>query len=109
MKFAFCFLYIVFQIIYLAFSDGSREWGGFNICSHIAFVGLASYWLEECTIGNEKLVFQYVKWLSFANVLYITVCVFKDTYWIIYNTDLFAYIFGLGFLTFLFHCALNEK
>lgn len=108
MKFSICFLYVICQIIYLTFSDGSRLWGGLNIGTHIAFIGYLCHTLEKTHTGNEKLMFQYLKWVSIANCFYIGVCVWKDTYWVLYHTDLFVYIFGIGFLVFLIHAALKE-
>jgi len=57
---------------------------------------------------NEKLFFIYIKYLSIANCIYIAVCAYKETSFAIYNTDLFAYIMGIGLVVFLIHCAKKK-
>lgn len=108
MKIAACFLYILCNMLYLVFGDDSPAWGGFHLNTHVLFISFTTWQLWDKFKGNERLFLQYVTFLSLADALYTTVCVFKDKYWVLYNTNIFAYILGIGFLVFLLHCALKN-
>lgn len=111
MRVIVCFLYVALTITYLAFGDSSPFWGGLNIITNIGFVGYLCFLLKDIKVftEDERLFFTYLQWLSVANCLYIFVCIIKDTSFAIYNTDIFAYIMGIGFVVFMIHCALNKQ
>lgn len=109
MRIAICFLYLFLSILYLSpVADSSRLWGAINIVTQISFIGYLAYELQMVTRGDENLMFQYIKWLSIINCVYITVCLIKDKYWVYHNTGLFAYIAAIGLVVFLVHCALKK-
>ncbi len=110
-KTAVCFVYILCSIIYLSpIAEGTRIWYAFNIITQIAFVGYLCY-LQSAVKNNsipERLFFGYLWRLSIANCIYIVICVWKDTYWSIYNTGVFAYILGISFVVLLIHIAIEQ-
>ena len=112
MRVAVCFTYILCQILYLLpFMPSTKPVYAFGIATHIAMVGFMAHLL--CGVKgfseNERLLFSYIKYLSIANVMYVFFCAYKGSSFAFYNTPLFAYILGIGFITFLAHCALNNK
>lgn len=111
MRFAVCFLYILAQVVYLMpMMPGNRYTYAFNIITHVAMAGYLAGILSvvEGLSENERLMFQYIKFLSIANCIYIAVCAVKNTSFAIYNTPLFAHILGIGFVSFVVHCALKK-
>lgn len=102
-------MYILACIVYLIYGDASIYWGAVNIITQTGFIGYLAFELQKNSKGHEKLFLQYITALSAANVLYIMVCMYKDKFWIIHNTDLFAYILALGFAVFLIHCATQKQ
>lgn len=112
MKTAFCFLFVLLNVIYLTpIADNGRIWGGINLITLYAFIGYICMLVDKIkTLSeNERLFFEYVKWMSWANCPYILVCMIIGKGFGIMHTDLFAYIIGVGFVAFLIHCALNNK
>lgn len=111
MRIAVSFLYVLFTLIYLVYGGNTMIWGAFNICTHIGFVGYLCYLLKDMRVfrEEERLFFTYLMWLSVANCIYILFCVIRGTSFAVYNTDIFAYITGIGFVVFLAHCALNKR
>lgn len=112
MKTAVLFLYVLCNIIYLSpIASSSMGWGAFNIITHIGFVGYLCYLLSSSMRNSkvEQLFFSYLMWLSVANCIYILFCAFREKNFALYNTDIFAYITGIGFIVFLVHCALNKS
>ena len=112
MRAAACFLYILCQIVYLLpVMPSTKIVYAFGICTHIAMVGFMAHMISgiKSFSENERLLFSYVKFLSIANVMYVIACAVKDTSFALYNTPLFAYILGFGFVAFLVHCAINNK
>lgn len=119
MKNALCFLYVLITVVYLSpvadevivFGDrkyNNMVWGGIYLIANIGLIGALCHWLEPEHTGNTKLMFQYLKWLSMANCIYIFICIFREKYVVIHNTGIFAYILAIGFITFLVHCALKK-
>lgn len=111
MRIGVYFLYIALTIIYLIFGDSSVLWGGVNIVSHIGFIGFLCHILSGVKkfSENERLFFSYLKWLSLANCIYIATCIVKDKTFAWHNTDIFAYVMGLGFVVFLVHCSQTKS
>lgn len=56
----------------------------------------------------EKLILNYIQYLSVANCIYIAICMFRNRFWVIYNTDIFAYILGISFVAILVHIACKR-
>lgn len=111
MRIAACILYILAQIIYLLpMTPGNTQTFAFNIITHVAMVGFLCHVLSgvEGFAENERLLFWYIKYLSLFNCVYIGMCAVKNTSFAIYNTPLFAYILGIGFVSFMVHCALKK-
>lgn len=109
MRKAVYFAYVALSLIYLAFGDSSIIWGGVNIITQIGFVGFLSH-IVQGRDETERLFLLYIKWLSVVNCGYILVCMFiTNKFVVIYNTDLFAYVLGIGFVVFLIHNALIPK
>jgi len=106
MKIAVCFLYVLLSILYLSIeTQYTRISGGINIITQIGFIGYLCY-LAEMSKRNsvfERLFFSYIKYLSIANCIYIVWCIFRGSYWSIYNSDIFAYILGISFIVLLLH------
>lgn len=109
MRLAVCFIYVFCQLAYLMFQDGGRIWGGFNIITHISFVGYLCYLIEQYTSGSERLFFIYLKYLSLINCLYIITCVVKGRYWSFNNIDFFAFVLGIGIAAFLIYRAFKKS
>lgn len=110
MKIAAIFMYLLFCILYLSIGDSSREWGGFNICTQLGFIGYLSFLMESNKKNTEieRLFFSYIKYLSIANCIYIVWCVFRGSYWSIYHTDVFAYILGICSIIMFLHAGINN-
>lgn len=106
-----CFTYVLATVLYLIYGDSSYLWGGINIITQIAFIGYLCYLLGtiEGFRKIEKRFFNYLTWLSVANCIYILFCIIKGTGFAIYNTDIFAYIMSIGFVTFMMHSALDKS
>lgn len=115
MKIAACFIYVLLSILYLSINvpaEYLRISGGINIITQIGFVGYLCHLMQISKTSNktERLFFTYLKYLSISNCLYILTCIIRGEYWSIYNTDIFAYIMGIGFFVFLIQVAyLNEE
>lgn len=112
MKSAVCFLYILAQIIYLTpYLPPTKIVYAFGLITHVAMVGYLCHLarLIPSLSESERLMFQYAKYLSLANVIYIVACAFKQENFALYNTPLFAYILGIGLLVFLLHVAILNK
>lgn len=109
---AVCFLYVLAQILYLSpYLPSTRFIYAFGIATHVAFVGYLCGLIQRRLEGiteDERLLIQYVKYLCVANVIYLFACAWKETSFAIYNTPLFAYILGIGFVSFLIHCAIKK-
>lgn len=56
----------------------------------------------------ERLFFEYLKYALIAETIYTVICVFKDSYWAIYQTDVFAYLWGISFVVLLVYFAANK-
>lgn len=111
MRIAFCFLYILLQIVYLLpWLPATPIVHAFGLTTHIAMAGLLFYWLSviEGFTGDEKLFFEYCTALSVANCVYIIACALKGTSFAIYNTPLFAFILAVACLVFVFHCGIKR-
>lgn len=105
------FIYIVWNIVYLSpFIPGTALWFGLDKIMHCLLVGTLCYFLQQDDglKYSEKLFFEYLTFLSIANGLYLGYCIYADKTFKLYNTPLFAYILGIGFVVFLFHCAYKK-
>lgn len=111
MKSAVCFSYLFLCLAYLLFGDSSIIWGGINIITQTAFIGFISYFLKSTkTIqSHEIIIFDYVMWLSIVNSFYIAICMFRNKFWVIYQTDIFAYIMGITIVVLLGHIGYNKN
>ena len=112
MKTTAIFLYVFLSTLYLTpIADSSYFWGGLNLITQSAFICYLCYLNEdkEDNIEIERLLFIYVKWLSLANCLYILACMIRGKGFAIYNTDIFAYVTGIGFLVLMVHFALSKS
>ena len=111
MKSAVLFLFVLLNIIYLTpIADDSRFWGGLNL---ITLYGFGAYMCYLVGISEKdktgRLFFEYVKYMCLSQCFYVAWCIYKGKGYSIGHTDIMAYILGLGFATFLLHCALNNK
>lgn len=112
MKIAVGFSYVLWMVIYLSpLVPGNEFWYGMDKIMQTAFVGALSYFLQsnKKNTDNERLFFEYLTFLSLANAIYLAFCLYKNTSFAIYNTPIFAYVMGIGFIAFLVHCAINKK
>lgn len=112
MKSVVCFLFVLLNVIYLTpIADNGRMWGGINLITLYGFIGYLCLLVDKIKAlnKNERLFFEYVKWMSWANCPYILVCIIRGKGYGLLHTDIFAYIIGIGFIAFLIHCALNNK
>jgi hypothetical protein len=112
MKIAVGFIYVLWNIVYLSpIIPNTRFWHGSDKIAQSLFLSCLCYFIQEYIRHNqnERLFFEYLKWLTFANSTYLSFCLIKDKTFAIYNTPIFAYILALGFIAFLIHCALNNK
>ena len=110
MKAHILFAYFIFQIIYLIHTDGGRAWCGFNLASHMLLIAYLCHLVQgiKSLSEKDKLIFTFAKYALFANSVYTIVCVFMDSYWAIYQTDIFAYIIGISLVVLLVHIAVNK-
>ena len=112
MKIAVGFLYVLWNVVYLSpLVPGNDLWYGIDKICQLLFVSALCYFIEQNKklLENERLFFEYLKWISLANGIYTGFCMYKDLTFVIYNTPIFAYIMAVGFLAFLIHCAINKK
>lgn len=112
MKIAVGFLYMLWMVIYLSpIIPGTNLWFGIDKTVQTLFLGMLCYFLENSKGHSyeERLFFNYLKWISWANALYLAICLWKDLTFKIYNTPIFAYVMGIGFIAFLIHCAKNKS
>ena len=116
---AACFLYVLITIVYLSpiadyiivFGDkkyNNMVWGGIYLIANMGLISFLCHLAEYKQKGNELLALQYLKFLCLANCAYIIYCIFREKYVVIYQTGVFAYVMGLGFLSFLVHCAIRK-
>lgn len=110
MKIAAGFIYLLWTVIYLSpFVPGNALWYGLDKAVQSLFVGVLCYFIQEqCKNENEKLFFEYVKWLSIASALYLLACMYYGVSFAIFNTPIFAYITGITLIVFMVHCALKK-
>lgn len=111
MKIAVGFLYMLWMVIYLSpMIPATPLWFGLDKAVQTLFLGMLCYFLEsnKSQTAEERLFFNYLKWISWANTLYLVICIHKDWTFKLYNTPIFAYIMGIGFIVFLIHCAKNK-
>jgi hypothetical protein len=112
MKIAAGFLYVLWTVVYLSPAvPGNAYWYAADKVVQTAFVGVLAYFLEQAkgNSENERLFFTYLKWLSLANAVYIAICAYKNYTFALYNTPIFAYVMGIGFVAFMVHCALLKR
>lgn len=113
MKMAVCFTYVLLSLVYLSIDDSTflRISGGVNIITQIGFIGYLSFLMEanKKNDENERLFFSYLKYFSIGNCAYVIACLIFGIDWSIYNTDLMAYLLGIGFVAFLIHLALKRN
>lgn len=107
-------LFIIHQI----FGDNGYLWSGFYTVLHLLMVSaLCKFEADIINNGDEKrLFFNYISYLSLGNAIYASICSVKNhldgkpgAQWVIFHTDLSAWIIGLGFGIFLVHLALKKK
>jgi len=110
MRSAVFFTYLLSQIVYLIFTDGSRAWGGFNLISHMLFASFICYLAQGSKLVDkkERLLLHFMRYYLCANSAYTLVCIFTDSYWSIYQTDIFAYILGISFVVLMVHIGYNK-
>jgi hypothetical protein len=112
MRIAICFVYILLQIVYLLpWLPGVPVVYAFGLITHIAMAGTLFYWLStvEGFTPNERLFFQYGMALCAANCVYIFACAERGTRFALLNTPLFAYILGIGLISFIVHCGIRKS
>lgn len=103
--------YLMFQVIYLSLGESTRAWFAFNLITHIGFVAYLCGLLGGNIKSNdpEKQLLSYIQILSIANCFYLVYCVIINDYIRIHkDTDIFAAIYGLGLVVFMFNMA-NRK
>ena len=112
MKIAAGFLYVLWNIVYLSpIVPNTKFWHGSDKIMQSLFLSVLCYFIQNYKNNNEneRLFFEYLKWLSLANSIYLGFCMGMGKTYALLNTPIFAYILGIGFFTFLLHRALNKK
>jgi len=100
------------NIAYLTpLADDSRFWGGLNLITQYGFIAYLCYEARNVESFKEsgRLLLEYIKYFCISQCFYVVWCIYKGEGYSIGHTDIMAYILGLGFVTFLVHCAINNK
>ena len=117
MKIVVLFTYVLLFIAHQMFGDNGYLWSGFYTVLHLLMVSaLCHFEAISDKHEDERLFFNYISYLSLGNAIYTSICCVKNhlegksgAQWVIFHTDLSAWIIGLGFGIFLVHLALKKK
>lgn len=110
MKSASCFLYISFTLLY-AWYTGDNDilmYGVGQLTILMFIIVLCVFVLNgKPSTVVERLFLQYSLFATVGRGLYTLYCLFMSAPWIVYNTDVFAFILAVTFLILIIYVAYN--
>lgn len=84
--------YLMTFIVYFIFSDGSRAWGGFSICTQLCFYCFSMFLILKQIKPDrlDQILLRHTIYITLFRSFYTAICIFYPSEIVFFMTDCFT-------------------